>query len=524
MKLASTFHSGICFNCQRGTEGSRCQHCSANVTGANCDSCAPHFWWAEDTDDPTCLDCGCGVEGTLAGTTCSPVTGACTCVDSASVDGLRCDRCSENYVNLTAARGCTPCPVCYRLVADEVAAARSFVGNTSTFSYRFANVSFVAFGKLAAEVGGKLDTLTSYVRYVALNNASIAATLTALNQSMASRLIGHSRTNSTPFAECASLLDETGKQSSYLSATYVTLTERTAAVDVLREEHLDPIVAQLNATYWGVATAVERSREEVSSLRREAAEVTENQHLVSNSSSLATRMQQLIGDSMSNNSLVYASAVDNLRRANTDAEVVPETLTRARDNVARCEAALGDVGVPSIAVPGDHLQARITEVRNSAYEINIAALQGVRTSPDREINNVASRTSKLGTRTAQYAVDASNLAAASAGDDALRLAAAVGGTADSATYMLSIMRDFDARATAMRREVNASLGVVSSIHELSLAVYNASMALKTQLHSLRTTSLASVEAIAAAKSTYLINGASEITSRFVASVIDASSY
>ena len=74
--------------------------CRAGVGGAKCDQCLPHYYNASsNTDSLDCIECGCGIVGTLSGTICDDVTGECVCKEN--VGGNTCAQCLDGFQMLS---------------------------------------------------------------------------------------------------------------------------------------------------------------------------------------------------------------------------------------------------------------------------------------------------------------------------------------------------------------------------------------------------------------------------------------
>ena len=46
--------TGICLDCQHGTEGDSCEHCQANVQEPRCDQCVPGYYGYNDNNFVGC--------------------------------------------------------------------------------------------------------------------------------------------------------------------------------------------------------------------------------------------------------------------------------------------------------------------------------------------------------------------------------------------------------------------------------------------------------------------------------------
>ena len=604
-------HKGECYNCRSGTMGAHCQSCSPHVEGVDCSLCSAGYWWSGNTtqapsSNPTtsapnlasgivgstpsagttnstaaspCTPCDCSPVGALT-TACDPATGACSCVHPTTVTGRACDRCIENYVNLTMDGGCSKCGRCYQLVGEQVDAVRLLMGNTTanadvmveargnsttgvmnnssiTAGSEMVNSNStigvdggldISFNGQASTLQAKLQALTSYVTYVRDNSADIERTLASLNTSYTDRLLAgiaatptslssssptslssssynssttSSSSSSPPSLQAvSSILQEMHQRTLTADASYSNLVNASTAVQWQLDQFTQPLVAGVELTSKLALVAVDRAAARVQRMSTQERSGAVNVATVSNGSRLASDMQAFITDASANNTLAYSTAVQGLSTAQGSAATLSRLIEDADANAQRAETSFEeavDVGRGTTSIASSTTE-RISAARNTAYEINIAALQKQRGTPSSEIDNVAARTGQLTREVNDYTVEADALVSRSASAaQSLSLAEQVGQTARDAGYMLSTMNDFDDRATGMSVEVNASMGVVASIRELSLRVYNASLALKPQLAQLRNTSAESLARIRQASlvSSPMIDSATLIASRLL---------
>uniref|UniRef100_A0A8C0BCP6 Laminin subunit beta 4 n=1 Tax=Buteo japonicus TaxID=224669 RepID=A0A8C0BCP6_9AVES len=119
-------HSGRChfdmavYQASGGVSGGVCEDCRDNTMGQHCEQCKRFFY--QDplkviSDSQACLPCNCDPEGTLHNGMCEShtdpalgtVAGRCPCKEN--VEGVRCDKCRENYYGLSSSDplGCQPC-------------------------------------------------------------------------------------------------------------------------------------------------------------------------------------------------------------------------------------------------------------------------------------------------------------------------------------------------------------------------------------------------------------------------------
>ncbi|XP_009995089.1 PREDICTED: LOW QUALITY PROTEIN: laminin subunit beta-4 [Chaetura pelagica] len=119
-------HSGRChfdmavYQASGGVSGGVCEDCQDNTTGQHCDQCRRFFY--QDplkviSDPHACLPCNCDPEGTLHSGACESrtdaalgtVAGRCPCKEH--VEGVRCDKCRDNYFGLSGSDplGCRRC-------------------------------------------------------------------------------------------------------------------------------------------------------------------------------------------------------------------------------------------------------------------------------------------------------------------------------------------------------------------------------------------------------------------------------
>ena len=301
-------------------------------------------------------------------------------------------------------------------------------------------------------------------------------------------------------------------------ASYSNLVNASTAVQWQLDQFTLPLVAGVELTSKLALVAVDRAAARVQRMSTQERSGAVNVATVSNGSRLASDMQAFIADASANNTLAYSTAVQGLSTAQGSAATLSRLIEDADASAQRAETSFEeavDVGRGTTSIASSTTE-RISAARNTAYEINIAALQKQRGTPSSEIDNVAARTVQLTSKVNDYTVEADALVSRSASAaQSLSLAEQVGQTARDAGYMLSTMNDFDDRATGMSVEVNASMGVVASIRELSLRVYNASLALKPQLAQLRNTSAESLARIRQASlvSSPMIDSATIIASR-----------
>jgi laminin gamma 1 len=85
-----------------------CLRCVYNTTGSDCEKCLPGYWGNASTQDK-CSSCNCDLLGTLDQKIdhCDLSTGQCQCKDH--VIGQQCNKCEENYWNLSSGNGCVEC-------------------------------------------------------------------------------------------------------------------------------------------------------------------------------------------------------------------------------------------------------------------------------------------------------------------------------------------------------------------------------------------------------------------------------
>uniref|UniRef100_A0A8B9N1S4 Laminin subunit beta 4 n=1 Tax=Accipiter nisus TaxID=211598 RepID=A0A8B9N1S4_9AVES len=119
-------HSGRChfdmavYQASGGVSGGVCEDCQDNTMGQHCEQCKRFFYrdpLKVISDSQTCLPCNCDPEGTLHNGMCEShtdpalgtVAGRCPCKEN--VEGVRCDKCRENYYGLSSSDplGCQPC-------------------------------------------------------------------------------------------------------------------------------------------------------------------------------------------------------------------------------------------------------------------------------------------------------------------------------------------------------------------------------------------------------------------------------
>uniref|UniRef100_A0A8D9B170 Laminin subunit gamma-1 n=1 Tax=Cacopsylla melanoneura TaxID=428564 RepID=A0A8D9B170_9HEMI len=128
--------------CRPGVTGTQCQLCQSYHYGFSLDGCKP---------------CNCDQIGSTS-LQCDP-SGQCPCLDN--VEGIHCDRCKENKHNRQ--RGCEPCPYCYNLVADAVAAHRSNLNDLNSLLNNITNSPIVIddaeFEKKLHEVVSRVEGL-----------------------------------------------------------------------------------------------------------------------------------------------------------------------------------------------------------------------------------------------------------------------------------------------------------------------------------------------------------------------------
>ncbi|KAI5735373.1 hypothetical protein M8J77_017507 [Diaphorina citri] len=133
--------TGQCL-CRPGVTGTRCELCQPNHYGFSLDGCKP---------------CMCDPIGSNS-LQCDP-SGQCPCLEN--VEGLHCDRCKENKHNRQ--RGCEPCPHCYNLVTDAVAAHRSNLHDLTAVLMNIANsptvIDDAEFERKLLEVISRVDAL-----------------------------------------------------------------------------------------------------------------------------------------------------------------------------------------------------------------------------------------------------------------------------------------------------------------------------------------------------------------------------
>lgn len=87
-------HNGTCLQCLHNTAGDECQHCKDGFYG--------------NAFEQNCRQCDCDVLGTDGQVQfCNRTTGQCPCLKN--VDGVRCDRCKENFWKIASGEGCEPC-------------------------------------------------------------------------------------------------------------------------------------------------------------------------------------------------------------------------------------------------------------------------------------------------------------------------------------------------------------------------------------------------------------------------------
>jgi laminin gamma 1 len=82
--------------------GGHCTNCFGNRSGPNCEQC--NFGYYRTETNEACIDCGCNQIGSES-LQCDP-TGKCKC--KPGVDGQKCDRCAQNYFDLSI-NGCQQC-------------------------------------------------------------------------------------------------------------------------------------------------------------------------------------------------------------------------------------------------------------------------------------------------------------------------------------------------------------------------------------------------------------------------------
>ncbi|XP_049813403.1 laminin subunit gamma-1-like isoform X2 [Schistocerca nitens] len=130
-----------CRPCRCHPLGSKSQQCNSQgqcickpgVTGNKCDKCKDNYY---DLSNGGCKPCICNEAGSVANkSTCDPVTGLCNCKEN--VEGDKCHRCKYGYFNLDEKNifGCTPC-FCHGHSMDcESARGYSKSVIKSTFEY-----------------------------------------------------------------------------------------------------------------------------------------------------------------------------------------------------------------------------------------------------------------------------------------------------------------------------------------------------------------------------------------------------
>ncbi|XP_077998074.1 laminin subunit beta-1-like [Glandiceps talaboti] len=104
--------TGECLRCLYNTEGSDCGSCKAGYFGnaleQDCERCVCNIL---GTDRSSCDNMNnCGV--------CDRISGQCPCLPN--VEGVNCDRCTENFWKLASGTGCEPCDCCgYGSVSEQ---------------------------------------------------------------------------------------------------------------------------------------------------------------------------------------------------------------------------------------------------------------------------------------------------------------------------------------------------------------------------------------------------------------------
>lgn len=87
-------HNGTCLQCLYETAGDHCEHCKDGFYG--------------NAFEQNCRQCDCDVLGTDGHIQyCNRTTGQCPCLKN--VDGVRCDRCKDNFWKIASGEGCEPC-------------------------------------------------------------------------------------------------------------------------------------------------------------------------------------------------------------------------------------------------------------------------------------------------------------------------------------------------------------------------------------------------------------------------------
>ena len=492
-------HPGICVNCRNGTEGDHCENCSPNVEGAQCDLCTTGFYWSPLK---TCVPCACHPVGSVDVALCTPDGGgACQC--HPFVTGRACDRCQDNYVNVSVT-GCTPCSLCYSLVADEIVATRELSDNTTTlFSNRTgAATTRASFTSAAVALSDRLNALISYMAYVRQNNASILATIVELTaayslESDVNRNFSLPHLNGTSSA----ILADINATMAYIDATIARLGTDNHAGNLMNYDLIRPLAERLNATLTSLREIADRYTSKVDAVLKQSATVQRNQQQSGNITRLAQSMIATTSTSITEASDIYVLANDNLSKGNARLSSLAGVVDSARNNVEVCENRASGASrawnrsVSAVQGGGEGFATAIDSARNSAYEINIESLRNNQNAPSRQVETAAARTAELATRTAAYNNESRSLAERGSSTRAMAAAAGISEVKGEAEHMSDVMREFGTRSEAMRRRVNESLGVVSTIHDLSARVYNASMTLKLQLETLRLASERSVASI-----------------------------
>uniref|UniRef100_A0A663EQT0 Laminin subunit beta 4 n=1 Tax=Aquila chrysaetos chrysaetos TaxID=223781 RepID=A0A663EQT0_AQUCH len=105
-----TLHNGVCeshTDPALGTVAGRCP-CKENVEGIRCDKCRENYYGLSSSDPLGCQPCNCDPSGSLPFSVCDPATGDCLCQRFAM--GRRCEKCIVGYWGLgNSLYGCSPC-------------------------------------------------------------------------------------------------------------------------------------------------------------------------------------------------------------------------------------------------------------------------------------------------------------------------------------------------------------------------------------------------------------------------------
>lgn len=274
-------------------------------------------------------NCACNLEGSIS-SECDQISGQCKCKNP-NIVGLKCDKCRENYHNLTS--GCIECDICYQIVQLGVEYHRRELADLKDLIEKLEkNPENINDEKLHAELL-KLAAKVNALLRQAETDQGIESTLLGQLESLLSRL--------------AKIKDTTGTIEGYLNSTKPLLIEATANVTlaekVLRQIQDEAMRAERHLKNEGMF-ALNKARERANRLGKQSQKMTdmakESKQLADQHELDANKLADLTTAAMNHTTIAHELA----KNASLAQELNAKNIAQLRQQIENLVDKLGKTG------------------------------------------------------------------------------------------------------------------------------------------------------------------------------------